>query len=100
MALNDSMETVQELREEGMNDADVVAVALLELADAIRHGLATTYGGSSNALELIGQMLGADGGGGSDGRSITGAVNSVAYALSGLADTVDVMHQADDEDDN
>ena len=99
MASDDNLETVRWWREEGMNDADVVAVAMLELADSIRHSLSTTYTGASNALELIGQMLGADGGGGAEGRSITGAVNSVAYALSGLADTVDATHQAEEEDD-
>lgn len=78
MPISDSVHAVENMRQDGLEDADVIAVALLEVAAALRDGLRTQYSSGTNALELIAMMLGADPGGGSDGKSITGAINRLA----------------------
>lgn len=91
MSYSDNIETILAAKDHGLKGGELVAFALLELASVIDRSFCTRYTDASNALELIGDMLGADGGGGADGRNVPGAIRYLAEQIDQWrADTNDL----------
>lgn len=80
MALSNE-ELIRAWRKDGFGGAEIIALALLEHADAIRESFRTEFG-DENALDVIGKMLGAG-----TGRGLTSVLAELAEAAQELSGT-------------